>query len=84
MSGMNNTNTQNDERGLLPYPIIIAAKAGEIEAMNVVIQHYNSYISSLSLKSIQDEAGNMYWGVDQDMKNHLQTKLVDSILTFKI
>lgn len=29
-----NSNIENKERGLLPYPIILAANNGEIEAMN--------------------------------------------------
>ena len=33
-----NGNTRNDERGLLPYPVIIAANKGDPEAMKVVVQ----------------------------------------------
>ena len=36
--------TGNDERGLLPYPVIIAATKGEPQAMNIVCQHYVGYI----------------------------------------
>ncbi len=32
-------NTDNDERGLLPYPVIIAATKGDPEAMNLVVKH---------------------------------------------
>ena len=38
-------NTEQDERGLLPYPVIIAAIKGDPEAMNIVIQHYDSEIA---------------------------------------
>ncbi len=38
-------NTEQDERGLLPYPVIIAATKGDPEAMNIVIQHYDSEIA---------------------------------------
>ena len=31
--------TTDDERGLLPYPVIIAATKGEPQAMNIVVQH---------------------------------------------
>ena len=41
--------TGNDERGLLPYPVIIAATKGEPQAMNIVCQHYAGYISLLSM-----------------------------------
>ena len=36
--------SEQDERGLLPYPVIIAATKGDPEAMNIVVQHYESYI----------------------------------------
>ena len=35
--------TTDDERGLLPYPVIIAATKGEPQAMNIVCQHYAGY-----------------------------------------
>lgn len=34
-----------DERGLLPYPVILAATKGDPEAMKIVVQHYASYIA---------------------------------------
>jgi len=39
-------NTEQDERGLLPYPVIIAATKGDPEAMEIVVHHYDSYIGS--------------------------------------
>ena len=36
-----------DERGLLPYPVILAATKGDPEAMKIVVQHYASYIAYL-------------------------------------
>lgn len=44
--------SEQDERGLLPYPVIIAATKGDPEAMNIVVQHYESYIASLSMRSL--------------------------------
>ena len=41
---MNGTNCNTDERGLLPYPVILAATKGDPEAMSIVMQHYQSYI----------------------------------------
>ncbi|WP_052255507.1 helix-turn-helix domain-containing protein [Salinicoccus sp. YB14-2] len=84
MNGMNKINTQNDERGLLPYPIILAANAGEAEAMNIVVQHYDSYIASLSMRILQDEHGNTYWGMDEEMRGRLRSKLMQAVLAFKI
>ena len=47
-----NGNTEQDERGLLPYPVIIAATKGDPEAMKIVVQHYESYIASLSMRKL--------------------------------
>lgn len=42
-----NGNTEQDERGLLPYPVIIAATKGDPEAMKIVVQHYEMILSIL-------------------------------------
>ena len=84
MNGMTNTDTKNNERGLLPYPTILAANKGEAEAMKMVVQHYGSYITSLSMRKLRDEHGNTYWGIDEDIRDRLQSKLMQSILAFKI
>ena len=84
MNGMINSNTDNNERGLLPYPIILAANKGEPEAMQIVVQHYGSYMASLSMRRLRDERGNTYWGIDEDVRDRLRSKLMQSILAFKI
>lgn len=55
-----------DERGLLPYPVILAATKGDPEAMKIVVQHYASYIAYLSTRKVRDEYGNVYYGIDED------------------
>ena len=80
---MNGTNF-NDERGLLPFPVILAATKGDPDAMKVVLQHYQSYISYLSMKKIRDENGNTYWGIDEDLRERLQAKLMQAVLNFKV
>ncbi|GIP64569.1 transcriptional regulator [Virgibacillus pantothenticus] len=84
MTGMIDANTKNNERGLLPYPIILAANKGEREAMKYVILHYGSYMTSLSMRKLRDEQGNTYWGIDEDTHDRLRSKLMQSILAFKI
>lgn len=84
MNGMVNSNTENNERGLLPYSIIIAANEGETEAMKIVVLHYGSYMTSLSMRKLRDENGNTYWGIDIDTHNRLQSKLMQSVLAFEI
>ena len=81
---MNGTNSNNNERGLLPFPVILAATKGDPDAMKIVVQHYQSYIANLSMKKIRDENGNTYWGIDEDLRERLQTKLMQAVLNFKI
>ena len=47
-------NNENAESGLLPYPVIIAATKGDPEAMKIVVQHYESYIASLSMRKLRE------------------------------
>lgn len=84
MTGMIDTNTNDNERGLLPYPIILAANKGEPEAMKYVILHYGSYMNSLSMRKLYDEQGNTYWGIDEDTSERLRAELMQSVLAFKI
>lgn len=73
----------SDERGLLPYPVILAATKGDPDAMKLVLQHYQSYIAHLSMQKIRDESGNTYWGIDEDLRERLQAKLMRAVLSFK-
>lgn len=77
-------NTDNNERGLLPYPVIIAATKGDPEAMNIVVKHYDSYIASLSMRKLRDERGNIYWGIDEDIRDRLRSRLMRAVLTFTV
>ena len=82
---MNGTigNTERDERGLLPYPVIVAATKGDPDAMAVVIKRYESYIADLSMRKLRDERGNTYWGIDGDIRDRLRSKLMRAVLSFR-
>lgn len=82
---MSGTNGKYDAPGitLVPYPIILAATKGEPDAMKVVIQHFRGYITTLSMRKLYDERGNAYYGVDEDIRERLQAKLMRAVLTFK-
>ena len=74
----------NRECGLLPYPIILSATKGEPEAMKIVIYHYDSQINYLSLRKAYDKTGNVYYGVNTDIKDRLRSKIIQEILIFEI
>lgn len=77
-------NTENDERGLLPYPVIIAATKGDPQAMSIVVQQYESYIASLSMRKLRDERGNTYYGIDEDIHDRLRSRLMRAVLSFEV
>ena len=76
-------NSNSDERGLLPYPVILAATKGDPDAMRIVIRHYASYIAYLSTRKVRDEYGNTYYGIDEDMRERLQAKLMRVVLNYR-
>lgn len=82
---MNGTNGKYEgpEVALVPYPIILAATKGDPEAMKLVVQHFSGYIASLSMRKLYDERGNAYYGVDEDIRERLQAKLMKTVLRFK-
>ena len=80
---MNGTNFDENERGLLPYPVILAATKGDPDAMKIVVQHYQSYIAHLSMRKLRDESGNTYYGRDEDLRERLQAELMRAVLAVK-
>ena len=60
---------------LVPYPDIEAAMTGDAEAVYRILQHYDRYITKLSLESVIDYEGKPRMVVNQDLKEYLQEKL---------
>ena len=79
MNGLNGKPTEYPENTLVPYPVILAASKGD----PIVLQHFSGYIARLSMRKLYDERGNVYFGVDEEIRERLQTKLMRAILTFK-
>ena len=67
---------------LLPFPVIVSAAGGDIDAINAVLRHYEGYITILSTKKLYDEHKNPYLCVDHGVKRRLETKLITAILSF--
>ena len=63
---------RNDK--LIPFEIVERAVAGELEAVNTVLQHYTARIKYLSV----------YNGTfNADIQDRLQSKLIEAILKFR-
>lgn len=83
MNGTNGKQPNYPETSLVPYPVIVAATKGDPDAMKMVLQHFSGYIASLSIRKLYDERGNVYYGVDHDIRERLQAKLMRAVLSFK-
>ena len=75
MNGTNGKQSDFPDVALVPYPVIVAATKGDPDAMKIVLQHFSGYIASLSMRKLCDERGNVYFGVDEDIRQRLQARL---------
>ena len=69
---------------MVTYTVIIAATGGDPEAMNSVVQDDESCIGSWSMRKLRDERGNTYWGIDEDIRDRLRSRLMRAVLSFKV
>ena len=83
MNGTNGKQSDFPDVALVPYPVIVAATKGDPDAMKIVLQHFSGYIASLSMRKLCDERGNVYFAVDEDIRQRLQERLMKAILTFR-
>lgn len=64
----------------ISYPIIIAAKQGDQEAIQLILRHYEQYINYHSCRSLYDSYGNSRTFIDEEIKSRIQTKLLYQII----
>ena len=57
------------------YGLLGRNGAGKTTTMKMVLQHFSGYIASLSMRKLYDERGNVYYGVDEDIRERLQARL---------
>ena len=72
------------EDQLLPFETIEAATRGDITAINSVLAHFEGYIATLATRTLYDEHGCPCKYLDPELKRRLETKLIVSVLNFKI
>lgn len=69
----------------IPLPVILSAMDGNEAALAAVTAHYQKYIQALSTRKVYDIYGNEYVYIDEDMRSHLEAKLIYSIVCkFKV
>ncbi|MDY4172915.1 MAG: helix-turn-helix domain-containing protein [Evtepia sp.] len=67
-------------KALLPLSVIDAARAGDAGAMEQILSYYNGYINKLCTRTLYDNYGQPYTGVDEYMKRRLENKLIYAIV----
>ena len=68
----------------LSCKLIKSAISGDVEAITRIVSIYEPYLSVLATKKMYDFSGEEYLGIDVDLRNHLITKLINVIITYKI
>ena len=69
---------------LIPYPVIVLAVSGNIEAIEMVLKHFERYIIKMSVRQFYDIQGNIYYRMDEEIRHSIETRLIMRILKFKI
>lgn len=72
------------ERGLLPFDVIVAANAGNPDAVLSVIKHYESFMLKQAKRRFVKPNGDSSYAVDQEIFDELIDKLIEAVLFFKI
>lgn len=73
-------NKKDNDLKLLPFCVIEAATEGDILAIHKVLNHYEGYIKSLSVRKMKDASGVICYCVDETLRQRLQSKLLMTIL----
>jgi hypothetical protein len=64
--------------------LIIAASSGDSLAITKMVQHYQGYIVSLSLRNSYENGMKSSVYVDEFIRRSLESKLIEKITTFDI
>ena len=75
---------RNNERNLLPFHVISAATKGDIEAISIILGHYDGYIAKLCTRQMIDDAGNTHNYIDEEMRTRLKIRLIMRTLAFRV
>lgn len=66
----------------VPYSVIKAAEKVNVEAIHLVLKHYDAYMNKLALRFVYDVNGLRNKVVDPYIHRRLETKLITAVLKF--
>lgn len=69
---------------LIAYPIIELAVSGDIEAIEMILKHFERYIIKMSVRQFYDVHGNIYYHMDEEIRHRIEMQLIMKILKFKV
>ena len=64
----------------VPYEVIISAKTGSTEAMNIIFSHFNAQIEANSRRTMFDEYGNARSVIDPEIVDRIKAKIIDRVI----
>lgn len=67
----------------IPYCVIEAAKRHDVEAADMILRHFESYMLYKSLNECEDEFGNIHSCVDDDFYYQARNALLSAIFNFR-
>lgn len=71
------------KKGYVTYPVLLAAKSGDVLAIESIINHYRGLISTLAKRTAYRADGTIYQAVDDDIRHRMETALITAILKFE-
>ncbi|HFZ5298544.1 TPA: helix-turn-helix domain-containing protein [Staphylococcus aureus] len=57
----------------VPFPLIVKATDGDVEAISQIVKHYRGYTSKRSLRRMTDEYGNSHMVIDETLRGRMET-----------
>ena len=69
---------------MIPFPVIVRATDGDIEAVNQIVRHYSGFIASRSMRPMKDAYGSNFFWFDDSLRRRMETRLIAKILSFEI
>ena len=69
---------------LVPFETIKAATEGNLETIEIILEHFDPYITSLAKGLYIRPNGEYQYVIDQQVHDEISVKLIDAILKFRI
>ena len=73
-----------NDRYLLPFHLISAARSGDLTALSLILNHYDGYIKKLATRHITDETGRNKKCLDSELYGRLKIRLITRTLAFNV